>query len=260
MPRIAGDRGEGVQAVVLALQILEYLSEQRRDIGVTTLAQALGTTKSRIYRHLRTLVQQGYIVQSLDSDRYQVGSRLVRLGRTVNENLDLARAAHSTLVDLRDLLGHFTVVSEIEADGIRVLATVPGKSSIQIGVKQGSLLAFHSSAQGKVALAFGPDRLRAKVFRSRLDLLTPATIVSPAALRKEIDQVRGRGYAVAPNETAIGLNALAAPIFDALGTAVGTVAIVDSIQFIQADPSEEQIRETVAAAQRISESLGFAGH
>ena len=56
----------------------------------------------------------------------------------------------------------------------------------------------------------------------------------------------------------IGLNALAAPIFDALGTFVGAIAIVDSIQFIPEDPSAKQIRQTVEAGKKISTTIGIS--
>ena len=52
MPKISGAGGEGVQAVVLTLRILEHLAEEGRPIGVTSLARALGTTNGRIFRHL----------------------------------------------------------------------------------------------------------------------------------------------------------------------------------------------------------------
>ena len=259
MPRVReiGQSGEGVQAVVLVLQILEHLSKERKAVGVTVLAQALGTTKSRVHRHLQTLLQQGYVVQSPETERYQAGPRLVLLGRGVSGNIDLANAASPALVQLRDALGHFSVVSQLETDGMRVLATVSGKSAIEIGVKQGSLMAFHSTAQGKIALAFGPPDLLPRVTRGRLDMATPRTIVSAAALRKEIDGVRRRGWAIAPNQSLLGLNALAAPVFDAGGALVASVAIVDSIQFIEDKPFDEQIRQTVEAGKRISQALGF---
>ena len=258
MPKISGDSsGDGVQAVVLALRIMEFLAEQRRPVGVTALAEALGTTKSRIFRHLRTLVQHGYIVQSPESERYQVGSQLVQLGRLVGENLDLASAAHPILRELRDELGHSTVVSQVEDEGVRVLARVLGTSSIEIGVKPGSLLPFHGSAQGKIALAFGDEALRTRVFRSRLEMLTPSTITAAGVLEEEIERTRQRGWAIAPNEALIGINTLAAPVFDVSGTLVGAVGIVDSIRFIPAEASDEQIRRTVTAAQRISRDLGF---
>jgi DNA-binding IclR family transcriptional regulator len=248
---------EGLQTALLTLEILDHLAIEGREVGVTALARALGTTKSRIYRHLQTLVQRGYAVQSSDTERYRVGPRLVSLGRAVCQNFDIAKVAEDTLHELRDRLGHYSVVSQVESDGVRVLATISGKSDVEIGVKQGSLLAFHASAQGKVALAYGSDTLRAKVLRSPLKPLTPHTIINPAALRKEIDLVRKQGWAVAPNETVIGMNALAAPVFDASGSLVLTITITDSIQFLRDQPSKDQIRETVAAAKRLSALLGY---
>jgi len=257
MPRIAGPAGDGVQAVVLTLRILERLAEEGRPMGVTALAQALGTTKSRIFRHLKTLTQEGYILQSSDTERYQIGARLAALARLAGDTFDLASGAAGTLRDLRDSLGHFSVVSEVEAEGVRVLATLSGKSLVEIGVKRGSVLSFHGSAQGKIALAFGDESLRSWVFRSRLELLTPKTIVSHAVLRREIERVRQQGWAVAPNEALIGTNALAAPVFGPGGTLVGTVAVVDSIQFIEEEPTQEQIERILEAGQRISAALGY---
>jgi IclR family KDG regulon transcriptional repressor len=256
MPRVAGAGGEGVQAVVLALRILERLAEDGQPMGVTALARSLGTTKSRIFRHLKTLTKEGYILQSRDTERYQVGARLAALGRLAGDTFDLASVAAGMLRELRDSLGHFSVVSEVEPEGVRVLATLPGKSSVEIGVKRGSLLSFHGSAQGKVALAFGDESVRAAVFRSRLELLTPKTIVSPAILRRELDLVHKRGWAVAPNEALIGVNALAAPVFGASGALIGTVSIVDSIQFIEEEPTSEQIARVKDAARQISAALG----
>lgn len=257
MPKVVGsDSAEGVQAVVLTLRILEYMSGQRDAVGVTVLAHALNTTKSRIYRHVRTLVQQGYLVQEA-SEKYSIGARLVALGREVSQNVDLINAANGAMTALRDALGHAVVLTQIEAEGVRVLAKLPGTSDIEIGVKNGSLLGFHYTAQGRTALAFGPDELRTRVFRSRLEMKTPKTIVGARALRSEIERIRRQGWATAPNEAAIGLNALAAPVFDAGGQIIGAVAIVDSIQFIEEEPTDEQIRRTVAAGRRISAALGY---
>jgi DNA-binding IclR family transcriptional regulator len=258
MPRVGAVSGEGVQAAVLALRVLEHLGRERREVGVTALARALGTTKSRIYRHLRTLVEHGFIVQPLGSDRYKVGPRLVALARSVSDNIDLASAATDALIELRDALGHSSVVSQVEADGVRVLATVSGKAPIEIGVRPGSVLPFHASAQGKIALAFNSPEFRARALRAKLDMLTSKTIVSPTALRAELDKVRAQGWATAANQSAIGLNTLAAPIFDASGAICGTVGIVDMVQFIEEEPSEDQIAHTVAAGRKISLALGYA--
>jgi IclR family transcriptional regulator, KDG regulon repressor len=259
MPRIGGERSDGVQAVALTLRILEHLAREGGGVRLTDLAAACGTTKSRIFRHLQTLVGLGYVSQSAESERYQVGSTLVALGLAVSGQLDLGTAAMPILRQLRDALGHATVVCRVEEDGMRVLRTVPGTSNIEIGVRPGSLLTFHGAAQGKLALAFGPDSLRQKVFRARLPMLTPYTIVSATALQEEVARIRAQGWAVAPNESLVGLNTLAAPVFDADGMLAGTVGINDSIQFIEPTPSAEQVAQIISAGRRISRELGFRG-
>lgn len=259
MPRVTGGPSseDGVQAVVLALRILEFLAQQRAPTGVTELAQALGTTKTRVFRYLRTLLQLGYVVQSEASERYQIGAALVHLGRMVGDHLDLGAIAYPILRELRDELGHPAVLTQVEADGVRVLTFVPSKIGLGVDVKVGTLLHFHSSAQGKIALAFGEEDLRRRILSSRLEMQTPNTITQAAALDEEIERVRQRGWAVAPNEALVGLNVLAAPVFDAMGALVGAVGIADSVQFIGAVPSEQQIRLTTMAARRVSEALGF---
>lgn len=257
MPRIAGEATEGVQAVALALRVMEHVAQERRAIGVTALAQALGVTKSRIFRHLQTLVVHGYLVQDTETERYRVGPRFLALSRLVDDSLDLVGVAMPVLRELRDALGHYTVISQVEEDGVRVLATLSGRSPVEIGVRRGSRLLFHASAQGKAALAFGSEDRRRQVLRSRLEMLTPYTIVSPAALEQELSRIRTNGWASGYNESLVGLNTLAAPIFDAAGDVVATVGVVDSIQFLEETLSADQIRATMAAAARISGLLGY---
>jgi IclR family transcriptional regulator, KDG regulon repressor len=85
MPRISGaQRGEGVQTVVLALQILEYLAQQRSTVGVTALSRVFATSKSRMHRHLQTLVAAGYVIREAETERYRSGGRLVAFGQAMS--------------------------------------------------------------------------------------------------------------------------------------------------------------------------------
>ena len=61
---------------------------------------------------------------------------------------------------------------------------------------------------------------------------------------------------VRPSESLLGVNALAAPIFEGGGGMVGAIAILGSIQFVEAEPSAPQIRHLRQAAARISAQLG----
>ncbi|MBU8542655.1 MULTISPECIES: IclR family transcriptional regulator [Roseomonadaceae] len=256
MPRIDGPtHGEGLQAVAMALLILEHLAQQRGDVGVTELARALETTKSRIHRHLRTLLEAGYIVQA--QERYRIGHRLVTLGRTVSENFDLATMAREEMRALRDRVGQTVVLSRAEPAGAVVLATLPGQDMIEISAKTGALMALHCTAQGKLTLAHAEPALRDRVLLSRLDLRTPHTITDPERLRAELERIRAQGWATAAEESMVGVNALAAPIFEGGGGMVGAIALLGSIQFIRREPAAAQIQQVRQAAARISARLGW---
>jgi IclR family transcriptional regulator, KDG regulon repressor len=247
----------GVQAVLFALQIMEHVAAQAEPIGVTTLAEYFGTSKSRIHRHLKTLEQQGYVVQDPLSERYRIGARLVALGHVIAESVDIIREAAPVMRKVRDALRHSVVLSMIDRGGVRVVRVEPGTSVIEITVKPGSLMEYHSSAQGKIALAHGGPRLLEATLERPLAALTEHTITQTQALQAELEQVRAQGWAAAPNEAVIGLNALAVPVFDAAGRLAASIAIVDSLQFIGAPPSQTQIDTMRAAGRALSESIGF---
>ncbi len=259
LPQVSTDAEGGVQAVVFALQILEYVARQGELVRVTDLAEAFGTNKNKIFRHLRTLMQQGYVVQDEASEQYRIGTRLVALGRAVSEKFDLVRVASGPMTQLRTQVGQSVVLSQVEEQGMRVISVVRSESPIEIIVKPGSLLGFHNSAQGKIALAFGAQALLAQVCAGRLEGSTAKTLTSARALREGVDHIRAQGWAVAPDEAALGLNALAAPIFDAAGSLAGALAIVDLTQNLAATPTREQVRHVVTAARKISKQLGFTG-
>lgn len=254
----ARSQGEnsGVQSIVMGLEILEYLARQPDPVGVATIAAALGVTKSRVYRHLRTLVGRGYIYQPESFEKYQIGSRLVSLSHVVAGSFHLANVGNAAITQLRDALGHFTVLSERDRDGMRVVATRAGTSMLEVQVKQGSLLPYHASAQGKLCLAFGEPALLDKVCRGKLEALTPYSLTTARALRAEVDRVRKNGYATACNESLVGTNILAAPILGPGQVLRGTVAVIDSVQFLPQQPSRTQLARVTAAARQITKLLG----
>jgi DNA-binding IclR family transcriptional regulator len=210
-----------------------------------------------MHRHLQTLVAAGYVMREEETERYRSGARLIAFGRAVAENFEITSAARPVMENLRASLGHAVALSQPEPDGMRVIATIAGKSAYEIGVKPGSTLAAHSTAQGKLMLAFGTESAMDRALAKSLPRNTPFTATERAPLRAEIEQVKKQGWAVAPNQSIIGLNALAAPVLDALGTFVGAVAVVDSIQFIPENPSAKQIKQIVDAGKRISANIGY---
>jgi DNA-binding IclR family transcriptional regulator len=150
------------------------------------------------------------------------------------------------------------VLSKVVAHQLYAIERIYGTSDVTVGVVIGSPLGLHSSAQGKIVLAFGDPSLLESVTKSRLDRRTANTIVDPARLRREIATVRKQGWAGAPGETMTGLNAFAVPIFDGAEQLFGTLALLGLTDELPSAPSRRNLAELSAAARRISSAL-FGG-
>jgi IclR family KDG regulon transcriptional repressor len=257
MPRLAQqDRIENrVQAVVLALRVLEHLAFSGRPGRVTELAKGLGTSKNRVHRYLQTLVDMGYVVRDGDTQRYTLGIRLVQLGSAVANQYDLLTVSRPVMRRLRDSLGLTVVLSKVVSNQLYALERIYGTSNVQVGVVIGSPLGLHSSAQGKIVLAFGAEELLDAVAGAPLAATTSRTIVDARRLRREIAAVKAQGWAAAPGETMTGLHAVAVPILDGAGELFGTLALLGLSGEMPAEPPPRHIAALKSAAREISAML-----
>jgi IclR family transcriptional regulator, KDG regulon repressor len=255
------DKSAGtVRSVQLAIDVLETVSFADEEMGVTQIASRLGVTKGSVFRHLHTLVERGYLAQNPATSRYTIGPKSRVLARLAPET-DLLKLAEGPMRELRDALGHSVVghsvvLSEMTPRGALVLTTLASTSPIEIGVRSGSELTFHGTAQGMVMLAFAPRPFQDRILSRRLTAFTEKTVTSPERIRKTLLDIVKRGYATAPGESMLGLNAVATPIFDSHDACVAALAIVGSIQFIPEKPKRTHIDALTKASQQISRKLG----
>ncbi len=245
-------------AITALLDLIELLAASPRAMGVSDVARSLGLSKARVHRNLRALVERGYARQDPESGRYSAGVKLVVLGEAVRDQFGVAAAARPEISYLRDATGQAVTVSTLLDDEVTVIELMQGRTVVEFGIRPGTRLALHASAHGHVALAFGPAGLLARCLAQPLVAWTPLTTTDPAKLLIDIATVRNQGWATADGQVLIGVNALAAPIFDHAGAWCGSIALVGSSQFIPAQPEAEQIAHVIDAAGRASRRLGHA--
>jgi len=247
----------GTSTLDLALRALEFLVAEGSPQSLASIAKALTASKATILRHLVTLSAHGLVNQDPDSGRYQPAVKLLVWGEAIRSRFDVVPAARDTMVRLRDRTAQaVTLCGRIDGQVV-VLELIQGRTVIEFGTRAGTRLDFHASAHGRVWLAFTDDAERERLLAEPLKPWTPHTIVDPDALRAELVEVKRRGWASAPDEIIISVNALAAPIFDHRGRQVGSLAIVGATQFIPSPPLESQIHDVLAAAEEVSRSLGW---
>ncbi len=249
----------GLASVDLVLNLIELLTESARPRAMTDIARDMGISKARAHRHLRALVQRGYVLQDQDTERYRIGIKLLTLGEAVRDRFDVLAATKPEMGRLRDETGQTVTVSALVEDQIVVLDLLQGRTLVEFGIRPGSTLDFHASAHGLVALAYGPSYLLDRVLERPRKAWTHATLTDSAKLMAQIETIRQRRWATAADQLLVGVNALASPVFDYRGAWRGTIAIVGSTQFIDAQPSARQLALVVEAASEASRRLGWPG-
>jgi DNA-binding IclR family transcriptional regulator len=87
--------------------------------------------------------------------------------------------------------------------------------------------------------------------------MTGETITEPAELKAQLEEIRQTGVATEADEAVIGEGAVASPVFDSWGTAVGAIGVVVPSGADDTDRPEAlaAVRET---ARALSRELGAA--
>ena len=243
----------------LALRILDHLAEQASPVALTAIAKMFSASKSTVYRHLSALTRHGFVRRDVNTGRYAIGVKLMVLGETSRSNFEIVTVARDALLALRDTTGQAVSLCTLLDDDLVVLDLMHGRSVVEFTTRPGTRLALHASAHGKIWLAFGPETLIKKVLSAPRAAWTQHTLTDSKTIAEEVQAVRKRGWSTAPNQAVMGVNTLAAPVFDHRGVLVGSIAIVGSTQVIAPKPARAQLGAVIEAAGSVSRDLGWKG-
>ena len=248
-----------VGSVARALRLVGLVADAPDGMGLTEIADALGTSKSTAHALARTLVAGGYLRTVQPGPRYHPGMELVRLGDAAGRSVQLGRLCQPVLVDLSRLTG-LTTRAAICDDGYPVFVErVDSQGVIRFHTPLGVRELPHTSAAGKAILAELPAEVTERIAaETGLPTRAPNTIRTLAALQAELDAVRGRGFAVDDEEDAPGVMCVAAAFHDHAGQVAGAVSATGISREIHARGLDVLGGEVVAAATRISGLLGGA--
>jgi DNA-binding IclR family transcriptional regulator len=241
-----------------AITILHALGNAPSDLGVTGLSQQLGLPKSTVHRLLAALEQGGLVEQDPATEKYRLGVGLVRLAEQVLMRMDPQQAAQPHLHGLAEACKE-TVNLSILTDDDKVIniASFPSPRMVRNVGWIGREMLPHSVSSGKALLAYLPEQRVERILAAGLERFTERTITDPIRLRKELAQIRQRGYAVAREELEEGLSAVAAPIMDHEGHVIAAISVSGPSFRLTEERLVELAEMTCDAAEAVSCQLGY---
>jgi IclR family transcriptional regulator, KDG regulon repressor len=244
--------------LVKGLAILEALAVHGTPRGVTELAQELDLAKSRVHRLLQTLIRSGYVRQDEATSRYECTLKVWELGSFVMERIDVRPAARSCLEALAERSGETALLSVLDGFEVLYVDKIDSPHPVRVSSLIGSRAPSYCVASGKAMLAYAPEAVLEKVFAS-MKQHTSRTLVSPDALRRELQAVRECGYALNWSEWREGVAGVAAPILDARRGAVAAIAIAGPVERINLDVLKELAPLVVRAGRSTGKAMGLSG-
>lgn len=246
-----------VKSLDKAITLLDLLSAEDGGMKLSELSARTGYPKSTVHALLSTMRERG-LVSQLDNGSYTLGIRLFEYGSAVSRGFDIGALAKPYLERLSALTGSTAVISMIDRQGVVSFDYAFPAGGVRIMPEIGVRLPHHATSQGKLMLAFMPERSRDSLLKkARLIPFTPHTVTDAGQLTRGLDTIRKVGYAVEDGEYKIGLRSVSAPVFDNSGgiryalTAVGFFRRAVSEDFLSA------IMHTVEQGKRLSAALGY---
>jgi IclR family transcriptional regulator, pca regulon regulatory protein len=206
------------QSLERGLAILSTFKPARPLLGISELARALGLNRSTAHRYVGTLTALGYLQQDRATRKYRLGPRVLDLGFSAINSMELPELARPHLQHLSDDTGHTVNMAILDGTEIvyveRVRSSQSGQSEIDLNLHVGSRLPAYCTSMGKVLLAFLPGDSRG-----------PNTVTQRRRLESELVRVRDEGLAVNNEELAYGLRSIAVPVHGRSGDVEAAINI-----------------------------------
>lgn len=239
------------------LAILQLFEDERPVWTVEDIGVALGTSISTTYRHVRSLVQAGFLDPATGAG-YALGpgfirydrilrqhDRLIHLAEPVMKNLLARTNRQATVILCRRFKDCVMCVHEIRGD----------KAEQTTSYERGVAMPMFLGATSKVILANLPDRTLKSVYLENEETIRRVLKAKDwKAFKEQFRDIRRAGFALTDSEIAEGRIGLAAPI-SRDGQVVAGISLIATPSKNDRKNISSYVANVVAAAATISASL-----
>jgi DNA-binding IclR family transcriptional regulator len=240
--RAAAESPQASRAVVdKAFTVLEAWHHRGETLGSSELARRTGLPKSTSHRLLGILEAAG-LIERLGS-RFQLGGRLHGFSGVLATEYppDLREVCRPFLQDLYELTHETVHLAILDDTDVYVVEKVYGHRRNPVPSRVGGLLPVHTTALGKVLLAYSPAATQRRV-------LSSGVLAEPLPLAAELRTIQRIGVGYDRRETHADVTCVAAPLLDPRGRLVAAISVSGPVDRFNPLTITEPVRRTARTA------------
>jgi DNA-binding IclR family transcriptional regulator len=236
--------------------IIQHLAA--RPGRIVDVTRELGLPWATVHRTVAQLAKANFLRRDPETNRYEIGPSLWYAGTSYVANHRVLRAAMPYLHKAEQIHGIAVQLTErIGYQAVNIYSAQPHATDIS-KAQYGYHFPLHCGSKGKVLLAFSDPEFVEEYLRRPLEKLTDFSVTDPATLRKELSDVRRRGYSVTIADVQPFTGSIAAPVRDSSGRVTAAICFLARKTLIQnARRREELLEHLQHAAHSASIDLGW---
>ena len=250
-----------MKSLAKALSVMDLLVSKNEEMSITEISMALGMPKGTVHRILASLVKYKYARQDQETKKYGLGIRFYMM-QSPSDSFKALRAVMTPLMRELYLKCRETVsASSLVDDEIEYIERFESEMLLRVSIRVGTRFPAHCTATGKVLLAALSDADLTQLYRGRgrLKKCTAASITSMRELKKALEKVREQGFARDSEETLIGVNCVASPIYNLKGEVLAAISISGPRERMTPEKVAEMMPLLQETTAKISRELGAPG-
>jgi len=257
-PRAFNDQSENktVRALDRGIAVLAALAEGD-GVSLTELAERAGEPVSTVYRALSTLQNHEVVEFEETTQLWFIGAGAFRIGSVFLKRTNILERSRPVMRALMRDTGETANLGIERGDRVLFISQAESRQTIRAFFPPGTRNLMHASGIGKALLAAFPQEQVDRIVREQgLERFTDTTITDPDDLRRELETVRRKGYAVDNEERTEGMRCIASVIHDANGDPVAGVSISGPAFRIPPNATSALGERVRTAAAEISKNMG----
>src|SRR6202030_1282261 len=215
---------EDLRGMARALAIIEHLAV--RPGRVVDVTHDLRLPWATVHRIITQLTKADFLRRDPEPKRYEIGPALWFAGATYMANHRVLRAAMPYLHKAEQIEGIAVQLAErVRDQAVAIYSAQPYATDIA-KAQYGYHFPLHCGSKGRVLLAYEESEFVEDYLRRPLEKLTELTVIDPAELRRELQNIRQNGYPVTVADVQPFTGSVAAPIRDASDRVVACICFI----------------------------------